>query len=193
MEVRLSVDPERWVEAYGEYLYRYALSRLYDEAAAQDVVQETFLAAVRGADRFSGKSSEKTWLVGILKHKIVDHIRKNSRERSYEDVTQAEGRVDDYLDRKGAWRSGDIDWRINPRKAFEQQEFWMVFERCLGRLQDRLRTVFTLRELEGRTASEICEELNITSTNLWVMLYRARAKLKSCLEENWFRANAKEG
>jgi RNA polymerase sigma-70 factor (ECF subfamily) len=184
------LDPARWVDDYGDYLYRYALSKLQEEATAKDVVQDTFLAAVKGAEGFSGKSSEKTWLVGILKHKIVDYIRKASRERVYEDVTQAEGRVDDYIDRQGHWRTGDPDWRTNPRMAFEQQEFWRVLEQCIGGLQERLAEVFTRRELEGQEAEEICKSLQITSTNLWVMLYRARTRLKSCIEENWFGANS---
>ena len=183
------VDPEQWVDEYGDYLYRYALSRLRDASAAEDVVQETFLAAFKGAARFSGQSSEKTWLVGILKHKIVDFIRKASRERAYDDVTLAEDRVDDFFDRKGHWKAGPAEWTVNPRKAFEQREFWAVFEGCLGNLQDRLAAVFTLREIEGMSAEEICKELDITSTNLWVMLYRARNKLKDCLQENWFKAN----
>jgi RNA polymerase sigma-70 factor (ECF subfamily) len=189
MNDRSKIDPEQWVAEYGDYLYRYALSRLHDETSAQDVVQETFLAAYKGAERFSGQSSEKTWLIGILKHKVVDYIRKASRERSYEDVTEAEGRVDDYFDRRGHWKTGQSEWRVNPRKAYEQREFWVVFESCLDKLQDRLRSVFTLRELEGFSADEICNELEITSTNLWVMLYRARARLKVCIEENWFKAN----
>lgn len=187
------LNPTQWVDQYGDYLYRYALTKLHDSATAQDVVQETFLAAVKGMNRFTGKSSERTWLIGILKHKIVDYVRKASRERSYEDVSQAEGRVDDYLDRKGHWKTGEPDWRVNPRKAFEQQEFWAVFESCLGKLQDRLQAVFTLRELEGCSAEEICRELDISSTNLWVMLHRARSRLKTCLEHHWFKATSDPG
>ena len=118
-----NIDPARWVDEYGDYLYRYALARLHEDSAAQDAVQETFLAAVKGAEKFTGRSSEKTWLVGILKHKVVDYIRKASRERSYEDVSLAEGVIDDSIDRKGHWRTGDSEWRVNPRLAFEQQEF----------------------------------------------------------------------
>lgn len=184
-----TTDPERWVDQYGDYLYRFAVSKLRDESTAQDVVQETFLAAFKGLDRFSGNSSEKTWLVGILKHKIVDYIRKASREKTYEDVSIAEDRVDDFFDRKGRWKPGQAEWLINPRKAFEEKEFWDVFEDCLGHLQDRLRAVFVLREFDGLPAEEICEELDVTPTNLWVMLYRARARLKICLQENWFKAN----
>ena len=189
MERRNNIDPERWVEEHGDYLYRYALARLRDAATAQDMVQETFLAAFRGAARFSGQSTEKTWLVGILKHKVVDFIRKASRERVYEDVSEAEDRVDDSIDRKGHWKTGEAEWRVHPQKAYEQREFWGVFEACLDKLQERLRIVFSRRELEGSTAEEICNELNITATNLWVMLYRARTKLKLCLEENWFAVN----
>ena len=95
--------------------------------------------------------------------------------------------MDDFFDRKGRWKPGQAEWLVHPRKAFEQKEFWDVFEGCLGHLQDRLRSVFVMREFEGLPAEEICEELEITSTNLWVMLYRARARLKTCLQENWFK------
>jgi RNA polymerase sigma-70 factor (ECF subfamily) len=173
------------VDAYGDTLYRYALAKLHERSTAQDVVQDTFLAAVKGMDRFTGKSSERTWLIGILKHKIVDYVRKASRERSYGDVSEAEGLLDESLDRKGHWKTGDPDWRIHPRKAFEQREFWIVFESCLAEMPERLQAVFRLRELEGGSAEEICEELTITSTNLWVMLHRARARLKTCLESRW--------
>jgi RNA polymerase sigma-70 factor (ECF subfamily) len=184
-----NLDPEQWVDRHGDYLYRFAVSKLRDESAAQDMVQETFLAAFQAAGRFSGKSSEKTWLVGILKHKIVDYIRKASREKTYDDVSTAEDLVDDFFDRKGRWKPGQGEWLVHPRKAFEEKEFWAVFEGCLGHLQDRLRAVFVLREFEGLEADDICADLDITSTNLWVMLYRARARLKTCLEENWFKAN----
>ena len=183
MNNRSKIAPEQWVAKYGDYLYRYALSRLHDETSAQDVVRETFLAEFKGAKKFSGQSSEKTGLIGILKHKVVDYIRKASRERSYEDGTGAEGRVDNYFDRRGHWKTGQPEWRVNPRKAFEQREFWVVFESCLDQLQDRLQSVFTLCELERCGADGICTPLEITSTNLWVMLYRARARLKLCIEK----------
>lgn len=183
------VDPERWLAEYGDYLFRYAVSRLRDRAAAEDAVQETFLAALKARSTFSGRSAEKTWLVGILKHKIVDHIRKDSREQTYEDAEQVDGRVDDFFDAKGHWKAGPPEWSVNPRKAFEQKEFWDVLQGCLAGLKGRHRTAFMLRELDGVSGEEICKTLGITSTNLWVILYRAREKLQTCLQENWFKAN----
>ena len=183
------IDPEKWVAEYGDYLFRYAMARLRDTAAAEDVVQETFLAALKAQATFSGRSAEKTWLVGILKNKIVDYIRKDSREPAYEDADRVEGSIDDFFDTKGRWKAGPSEWKVNPRKAFEQKEFWHVLQRCLEGLQDRHRTVFLLREMDGVSGEEICKSLGISSTNLWVMMYRAREKLQGCLQENWFKAN----
>jgi len=187
---KTALDPARWVDEHGDILYRYALARLRDSAAAEDMVQETFLAAMKAQERFSGRSTERTWLIGILKHKIVDYIRKASRERSYEDPDTArlseDNVVEEYFDRKGHWKLGPSEWLSNPRKHFEQAEFREVLEKCLSQLQDRLHTVFVLRELEDMEAEEICKMLGITTTNLWVMLYRARARLRACLEKNWF-------
>ena len=189
MDGERQMDPERWLAEYGDYLYRYALSRLRDQAAAEDAVQETFLAALKGQASFSGRSAEKTWLIGILKHKIVDHIRKDRREPTYEDAEQVEGRIDDFFDARGHWKAGPSEWKVNPRKAFEQKEFWDVLQGCLDGLQGRHRTAFVLREIDGWSGEEICKALDITSTNLWVMLYRAREKLQACLQQNWFDAN----
>lgn len=169
-------------------LFRYAITRLNNASQAQDAVQETFLSALKSRDKFSGKSSERTWLIGILKHKIVDLIRKESRERPYEDLDLAK-QLDEsderFFDKKGHWRTGPSEWHINPRKSFEQAEFWDVLTECLSHLQDRLHKAFTLRELEHLSAEEICKTLGVSETNLWVILYRARTKLKACLEKNW--------
>lgn len=183
------LDPEQWVTEHGDYLYRYAMSKLREDAAAQDAVQETFVAALKGAERFSGRSTERTWLIGILKHKIVDYIRKASRERPYEDTMLENASLDDFFDAKGHWKVGIEEWKVNPRKAVEQAEFWSVFESCMEKLQDRHGQAFRLRELDGLTADEICKTLNVSPTNLWVMLHRARTKLKACLTANWFKAN----
>jgi RNA polymerase sigma-70 factor (ECF subfamily) len=183
------IDPERWVAEYGDYLFRYAVSRLRDQAAAEDVVQDTFLAAFKNRGSFSGRSAEKTWLVGILKHKIVDFIRKDSREQTYDDAERIDGKLDDFFDRKGHWKAGPSEWTVNPRKAFEQREFWGVLQACLDGLKGRHRTAFVLREMDGVSGEEICNALDVTPTNLWVMLYRAREKLQVCLQEKWFKAN----
>ena len=157
------------------------------------MVQETFLAAIKSHDTFSGRSAERTWLVGILKHKIIDYIRKDSRQTTYEDMDipaqTADTSGDLYFDRKGHWKIKPPDWQTNPRKQFEQEEFHDVLQHCLSRLPDRLRQVFILRELEGMEADAICQTLDITPSNLWVMLHRARQGLKGCLEKNWLAAS----
>lgn len=186
-------DPERWVEVYGDDLFRYALFRLRRRAAAEDVVQEAFLAALGARDSFDGRSTPKTWLIGILRHKIVDHIRKQARERPYEDVDIVDSSIDSFFDRKGHWKVRPAEWQVNPVKAFEQKEFRVVLEGCLSALQDRLRDAFVLREMEDRSAEEICKILDVSANNLWVMLYRARMRLRACLNENWFQTPTAPG
>ena len=184
------MNVEAWVDEHGDALYGYALSRLKNPASAEDVVQETFLAAIRFPDRFSGSSSARTWLIGILKHKIVDLIRKESREQPSEEIENMKEPEETFFDRKGHWRIKPVDWQVHPGKILEQKEFMAVLFQCLEHLPDRLHRLFVLRELEDLDTEEICKDLEITSTNLWVMLYRARMKLRGCLTENWFGGEA---
>lgn len=179
-------DPALWVDEYGDYLYRYALQRTRSTQLAEDMVQETFLAALKSIDKFSGKSSVKTWLIGILKHKIIDHIRKNSRLQNVSEITGDDQTVDDFFDKSGHWKKMPSRWNANPSELLEQDEFWQVFEDCVGRLSNQQAEAFTLREIEDIKTDEICKVLNITPTNLWVSLHRARVRLRKCLEENWF-------
>jgi len=181
-------DAEVWVDEYGDALFSYALSRLKNRASAEDVVQETFLAALRSKDRFSGSSSARTWLIGILKHKIVDLIRKENREQPIDEIDTFESPEETVFDRKGHWRVKPVEWQIHPGKILEQKEFMAVLFQCLEHLPDRLHRLFVLRELENINSTEICKELEITSTNLWVMLHRARMQLRGCLTENWAEA-----
>jgi RNA polymerase sigma-70 factor (ECF subfamily) len=179
-------NPEDWVDEHGGALFSYALGRLKNSSSAEDVVQETFLAAIRSRDRFSGNSSMRTWLIGILKHKIVDLVRKEGREQPREQVETMETPEEEFFDRKGRWRIKPVDWQVHPDKVLEQKEFMDVLLQCLNHLPDRLHRLFVLRELEDRDSDEICKDLEITPTNLWVMLHRARQRLRGCLTENWF-------
>jgi RNA polymerase sigma-70 factor (TIGR02943 family) len=189
-------DPELWVEQHGDYLFRYALTRLRDPARAEDMVQETFLAALKGGKKFQGRSQEKSWLVGILKNKIVDHYRKASRETSFTDM---EFYSDEESDRfipdglfKDGWihELGPLEWSTEPGASIDSEEFWKTYQDCNGKLPKNVAAVFNLREVDGVESKEICSILNISEGNLWVMLHRARMALRRCLETNWF---GKEG
>jgi RNA polymerase sigma-70 factor (ECF subfamily) len=179
-------DPSEWVENYGDALYSYALSRLRDRSAAEDAVQDTFLAALQARDKFSGKSPAQTWLIGILKHKIIDLIRKQSRESPMEELPEEDPVLHLLFDPKGHWRSGLREWQVNPEKALDRKEFMETLAGCLKNLPQKLANVFTLRELEGLDSDEVCKVLGVSSTNLWVMLHRARLRLQACIEEKGF-------
>jgi RNA polymerase sigma-70 factor (ECF subfamily) len=184
-------DPERWVELHGDYLFRYAMMRLRDATRAEDAVQDTFLAALKGGKSFAGRSAEKSWLVGILKNKICDYYRKASRETSFTDM---EFYSDEESDRfvpdglfKGGWihELGPQEWS-SPGASLDSEMFWQTFRDCSNKLPKKVATVFTLREVDDIEGREICAMLNISESNLWVMLHRARMALRRCMELNWF-------
>lgn len=179
------LDPEQWVDLYGNYLYRFALSRLSDPETAQDLVQEALLAALQSYERFEGKSSIKTWLIAILKRKIVDHYRRISNRQTTDDIESVAKNIDALFDEAGRWRVMPNEWVVNPSAAFEQKEFMEVLYQCLAKLPARLAEIFMLREFEELDTRSICRQLDITESNSWVMLYRARMQLRGCLDANW--------
>lgn len=137
---------------------------------------------------FAGQSSERTWLVGILKHKIIDHFRKISRERPVSDIEPLPDDPEQLFQTTGEWESdrAPIEWVTDPGQGVEWAEFWKVLDQCLSNLPARTARAFTLREMEELSTEEICKILNISASNLWVMLHRARAHLRHCLEVHWF-------
>jgi RNA polymerase sigma-70 factor (TIGR02943 family) len=187
-----TLNPERWVDDHGDFLFRYAMVRVRNTALAKDLVQDTLLAALRGREKFAGRSSERGWLSGILKHKIMDHYRKLGRETSFTDL---EFLADEFSEKfvQGWWihRDGPINWKPDAEVVAHREEFWAVMRDCLGRLPNRIANVFMLREMEGIATKEICKSLSITESNLWVMLHRGRMALRECLEINWFKKNKK--
>jgi len=188
-----SPDPGRWLDDHGDYLFKYAVFRLRDDTAAEDAVQETFLAALKAYGKFEGRGSERTWLVGILKHKIVDHFRRLSREAPIGEEPEEAPEHREFFERmdewKGHWNTdyAPSEWHATPAELFERSDFWRVFSDCLSPLPQRTASAFTLREVDGHTSEEICEILSITVNNLWVMLHRGRLHLRNCLEINWFK------
>lgn len=181
-----SLDPQRWLHDHGDYLFGYAVARLQDRALAEDMVQETLLAAIQSKNRFEGRSTERTWLVGILKHKILDHIRGKYREIPVTELLKPDESIEALFDERGRWKEGPTPWRDDPQSSLDQKEFWRALVQCLAELPDRLGQVFALREMEGLGTDEIRNMLNVTATNLGVLLHRARMRLRRCLEINWF-------
>ena len=178
------------LEQYRSYLFRYALIQLRDADRAEDVVQETLLAALESRSAFSGRSSRKTWLTGILKHKIIDQIRRASREQSIDASGEADAETDigdlaALFKTDGHWDDMPQSW-ADPVRQFENRRFWEAYELCANLLPRNSARVFMMRELLGMDTGEICKELDITATNCWVLLYRARMSLRLCLDKKWF-------
>ncbi|UCE60898.1 MAG: sigma-70 family RNA polymerase sigma factor [Phycisphaerales bacterium] len=180
-----TTDPVEWVDRHGDALYRFALLRLRDPEQAEDAVQECFTAALAARERFAGDSSERTWLVGILKRKVVDHLRKRIRERPTE-PGETEDELADYFNKRGLWQRKPRKWAGGAASLLENHDFWAVFRACLEGLSPRLSEAFTLRELDSMSGEEVCKVLGISSTNLWARLHRARLGLRQCLQNNWF-------
>jgi RNA polymerase sigma-70 factor (ECF subfamily) len=185
---KLLDDPEIWVDQYGNSLYRFALARVKDPSIAEDLVQETFLAALRARKNFQGRSTTRTWLIAILKHKIVDYIRKKSREQDTDKLESMTDGIDVNFTDRGEWKLRPNKWAKNPMKLYEQKEFMDVLYRCIAELPERQAEAFMRREIDGLSTDEICKELDITATNSWVMIYRARMLLRRCLEKKWLDA-----
>lgn len=183
---RTKTDPETWVERYADSLFGYACFRVQDPGLAEELVQETFAAALVARDNFKGDSSEKTWFFAILKNKIIDHLRRKYRDKLQSLDTLPEHLAGEFFDEGGEWLSKPAKWRENPQHHFEQREFLAVLQHCLTMLPARQSDAFSLRELDEVGPKEICKVLGITTTNYWVLLHRARLVIRSCLEKDWF-------
>lgn len=190
LHVTLS-QPEDWLRQHGDALFRYAFFRTRDRTQAEDLVQETLLAALKARHGFVGRSSERTWLVGILKNKLADHLRKSGRQQLFGDLAETDEELDALFETSAGqhWKTPPADWD-NPARALEQKQFWKVFAECVSTLPTRQAQAFSLCELDGLDGEEVCNILGITTTNLWVMLHRARLRLRQCLEAHWFDREA---
>jgi RNA polymerase sigma-70 factor (ECF subfamily) len=192
-----SVNPERWVEKYGDVLFGFAAMRVRDRAIAQDLVQETFLAAIKGREGFAGRATERSWLFGILRNKLVDYYRRQGREVALGDLEsplpEEEGAFCGSGPGKDGWAKalGPKAWET-PEEILVSKEFQEVLKGCLSRLPEKIAQVFLLREIDGVSSDEICKDLEISPNNLWVMLHRARMGLRRCLEIHWFGRKRKD-
>ena len=177
--------PNEWIDNYADYLYNFTISRVNNSDLAKDLVQETFLAGLKSVKNFQGKATERTWLVSILKRKIIDHYRKINSKKG-----QAEVRMDFYDDgeNKGSWLEERVpqNWDNSSEKQIEREELRNQLEACIDTLPEKYAMVFRKKTVQEFETEEICKELGITSSNLWVMIHRARIQLRKCMEDNWF-------
>ena len=170
-------------------LMGYAQRAVRQPELARDLVQETWLAGARHLGSFDGRASFRTWMVGILKHKIVDSVRKASREQPIESLEDRGEDLDAFFADDGHFAEAPQQWG-NPERSFEEKGFFDALERCLQSLPRNTARAFTMREVMGLETDEICKELRISTSNCWVMLYRARMSLRACLERTWFLAGS---
>jgi RNA polymerase sigma-70 factor (ECF subfamily) len=177
--------PEKWVQSYSDYLYNYTITRVNNDDLAKDLVQETFFAGLKSMKNFQGKASERTWLISILKRKIIDHYRKINSKKG-----KAEVRMNFYKDgeNEGEWieERAPNSWSSDADKDIENSELKKTLEDCIGNLPEKYSMVFKMKTIQGFETEEICKELDITASNLWVIIHRARTQLRKCMEDNWF-------
>jgi RNA polymerase sigma-70 factor (ECF subfamily) len=178
-------DLARDIQTLRPQLLRFARAQLRNDAWAEDAVSETLLAVLEKPQSFGGRSQLKTWLIGILKHKVIDQLRRHQREGATLTADDAEDLDDTLFNARGEWREAPPDWG-DPEACATQREFFEVLEACVEHLPPVQGRVFMMREWLELDSAEICKTLAITSTNLWVILHRARLRLRECLQANWF-------
>lgn len=180
-----TLNPEKWVKSYSDYMFNYTITRISNSELAKDLVQETFFAGLKSMKNFLGKASERTWLISILKRKIIDHYRKINSTKG-----KAEVRMNFYKDgeNEGSWieERAPNTWGKDADKDIENEELKDTLEKCIDNLPEKYALVFKLKTIQGFETEEICKELDITSSNLWVIIHRARTQLRRCMEDNWF-------
>lgn len=188
-------SPERWLDVHGAALYRYALMLTRDPSRAEEAVQDALLAAWEARDRYAGGAAVRTWLVGILKHKVMDMFRREARAvplASTDRAADAGAAVEDgSFDASGHWHDAPADWG-DPEALLEREQFLSALQHCVDRLPRRMAELFRLREVMEEDTENICKELAISPTNLWTTLHRARLRLRQCLERNWGDSAATE-
>ena len=167
------------IKEHSDFLYKYTITRVFDQDVAKDLVQDTFLAAIKGIGKFKGNSKVSTWLIGILKFKIIDHYRKVQKDNTKIDQLKD-------ISKENIELSSIQLSNYSPEKLLESKDFINVLNSCLKDLPKVTREVFILKEMEGMGSKEICKEMDLTITNLWVLLHRGRERLRQCLRYKWF-------
>jgi len=178
--------PETWVDLYADYLFNYAVARVSDVEIAKDLVQETFFAGLKSAKNYKGTAAERTWLIAILKRKVIDYYRKINSKKGKAEVRLS---YSSGSDSEGDWLEEQVadPYSLLENDAFENQELGLAIQDCISKLPKKQSLVFTMKTIQGISTEDICKELNINPSNLWVMVHRARTALMGCLNENWFK------
>ncbi len=188
-----NIDVNHLVDNHGNYLFRYAFVKVRDESHAEDLVQETYLAALKSFESYEGRSTERTWLTSILKNKIADHYRKYGKEITF-DAADIESLNTKRFFKPDGWivfwkkKFRPARWNMSPEDALENIEFYETLEKCITDLPDKIESVFRFREFEGIGSKEVQETFNLSATNYWMIMHRARLSLRSCMEVNWFNS-----
>lgn len=183
------LEPAKWVERYADGLLRHALFRVKDRETAEDIVQDVFLSAYKSRDNYTGAANEKTWLFAILKNKIIDHYRSKLRKLSAltEPVSNYESYYFNPAD-EDHWRNerAPANWATDGVSQLEKKELNKALQDCIGKLPEKMSVAFTLKFIEEVETDAICKDLQITPSNYWVLMHRAKLQLRECLEKNWF-------
>jgi len=184
-------DPSTWVDAYGDRLFRYALSRVRDEGSAEDLIQDVFITALKSRDRYKGESSELTWMTGILRNKIFEFYRRQAKEVPLLPSDEDAGPEAEFFSgRHWISSSAPRDWGGEPARKAESAEFSAALKKCLDALTQNVARAFILREMEGVPPQDAAAALGIAPAHLAVLLYRARLRLRRCLERSHFAPEA---
>ncbi|WP_373190628.1 sigma-70 family RNA polymerase sigma factor [Halomonas sp.] len=171
-------------------LVSFALMHLRDRSQAEDAVQEAMMSAIEKSENFAGRSGYETWVFGILKYKILDAMRAQKRHGRWHPLEDEadDDAIDRQFQRNGRWQEDARPSRWGePEAAFENEHFWQVFDACMIALPENAARVFSLRELMGLSTADICRELDIKENNCWVILHRARLRLRACIEKGWLK------
>lgn len=184
------LEPAHWVERHADALFSVALLQLNDQAVAEDIVQDTFMAGLKALDQFRGQAQERTWLMAILRHKVTDHFRTQSRRPT---LPLDDGFYDQYFDRDDGgdfdhWLpdKSPADWGTASESPDESEALNTVLYDCLAKLPPRYTQLVTLKFLNNVDPGEICQELAISTSNYWTLLHRVKILLRECLEKNWY-------
>ncbi|MCX7550742.1 sigma-70 family RNA polymerase sigma factor [Xanthomarina sp. F2636L] len=179
------INPNTWIDKYSDYLFNFTISRVNDREKAKDLVQDTFFAGLKSMKNFKGEASERTWLISILKRKIIDHYRKINSIKGKAEIRVEFNSEDD----EGSWlekRVADTDYKTAEDTMVNIELGDAIYD-CLSKLPKKQATVFRLKTIEGLETETICNDLNITASNLWVIVHRARIAMAECMEKNWFK------